>query len=474
MYLTKSPKFDINYLAKIVDIQKFNTHPNPKYTKLKMAVIDGYNCIVSIDMDPGLFVYFPVMCTINPQLLSYLNLYSDTEYNRDSNKSGFFKKNGMVKAIKLGGAVSEGFLLPINEFLSWIQDSVMISEISNLIPDVEFDTVEHHGKSFWVCKKYIVETNIKGSSQKKNKLRDQNLKKFDKLIPKQFNFHYDTILLKKEPDAIQPTDLISITSKWHGSSVIVSRVLCKHPRKLWDKIITWIYKVLGGTLSCYTTPEYYPEYDYIYSSRNVIKNSMVSLDNPNTEKTGFYDVDIWWYGYQYLKPYLDKGMSIYAEIVGFLPNGQFIQKPYDYGCIPPKSEKDYVYGIHYKVMVYRITQTNIDGKVYEYSAKQVQDFCNNIGLTPVIEFYYGVAKNLYPDIELDDNWNINFIEHLSNDERFYMEKKSPDCMNDVPHEGIVIKKEDGVAHAWKLKSFAFVSGEQKSLDNGTGDIENEN
>ena len=39
------------------------------------------------------------------------------------------------------------------------------------------------------------------------------------------------------------------------------------------------------------------------------------------------------------------------------------------------------------------------------------------------------------------------------------------------HEGIVIKKKDGIAHALKLKTFAFMNREQKELDKGIENVE---
>jgi hypothetical protein len=42
-----------------------------------------------------------------------------------------------------------------------------------------------------------------------------------------------------------------------------------------------------------------------------------------------------------------------------------------------------------------------------------------------------------------------------------MEQSSPDCVNNVPHEGIVIKTEKMRSEAWKLKCFAFLQGELK-------------
>jgi len=54
-----------------------------------------------------------------------------------------------------------------------------------------------------------------------------------------------------------------------------------------------------------------------------------------------------------------------------------------------------------------------------------------------------------------------------------MELDSPDCKNKVPHEGIVIKKENMVSEAFKLKSFAFLDKEAKAVDKGESNIEDE-
>ena len=131
-------------------------------------------------------------------------------------------------------------------------------------------------------------------------------------------------------------------------------------------------------------------------------------------------------------------MTIYYEIVGFTKEGAYIQKDYDYGCVP--SDTEYVEGKNYKIYIYRITTTNVDGKVHEWSAREVKIFCENNGLRPVTEYYYGYAKDLYPELNINEHWTENFFEKLAND--FYMEQDSPSCNNKVPHEGLVIKKEN--------------------------------
>ena len=100
MKLQKSKNANINYLAKVVEIKNFTQHPNPEYTKLKVAHVDGFNLIVSVDMQPGLYVYFPAMSEINRSLLSFLSLYRHAELNRNTEKKGFFEDNGRVKSIK--------------------------------------------------------------------------------------------------------------------------------------------------------------------------------------------------------------------------------------------------------------------------------------------------------------------------------------------------------------------------------------
>lgn len=453
MKLTKSKNANVNYLAKIVDIQNFRAHSNPEVTRLKCCTIDGFNIITGIDSQPGLYVYFPTACCINSTLLSYCNLYRHKELNSNSEKTGMFEDNGRVKAIRLKGELSEGFILPIIEFQNYIM-SVTNQEI-DIEVETEFDIVEHEGKTFWVNKKYIPKyTATPGTPGSKGK-KEKTPKGISKIIDGQFRFHYSTILIKKCPHVIQPNDLISITEKIHGTSGISARVLCKQELNWKQKIAEWL------------TGEEFNVYDYLYSSRTVIKNGFY---NKNVTP-GFYGVDVWAEADKIVRPCLQRGMSCYYEIVGFLPNGSYIQKNYDYGCIPPKENESYTPEKHFKVRVYRVTLTNVDGIVHEFSAREVQQWCKQVGLTPVTEYYYGYAKDLYPDLNPSEHWAENFMARLANDKNFNMEMNSPSCNNKVPHEGIVIKIENMKSEAFKLKCFAFLDKEGKELDKGETNIE---
>lgn len=456
MKLIQSKNANVNYLAKIVKIDNFHKHSDPEVTKLKCCCIDGFNIITGIDSEPGLYVYFPTACCINPKFLSYANLYRHGELNVDQTKTGMFDDNGRVKAIRLRGELSEGFIIPIVVLENWVMSTVNVE--LKVEEGTEFDSIEHDGKTFWVNKKYIPKnTRTPGAPGSGNSGKGKQPKRLDKIIENQFRFHYDTVLIKKCPHVLHPNDLISITSKVHGTSGISAYVLCKQELNWKQKIARWL------------TGEEFDKYDYLYSSRSVIKNQYYN----KSVQGGFYGVDIWKYADDIVRPCLSKGMTAYYEIIGFLPNGGYIQKNYDYGCLPPVGDEAYTYGKHFKVQIYRVTITDVSGKVHEFSAREVQLWAQMVGLVPVEQYYYGYAKDLYPDLDPSEHWNENFLSKLANDKNFYMECNSPTCDNKVPHEGIVIKIENMKSEAFKLKCFKFLDGEGKALDKGEVDIESE-
>ena len=447
-------KRDVNYCAKVVQIDVFHKHSDPEVERLKCCTVDGFNIITGIDAEPGLYIYFPVMSQINPELLKYCNLFRHSELNENQEKSGMFDDSGRVRAIKLRGELSEGFILPAIDFENFCVSSVNSSPI--LKAGTEFDTVSHGiGKEFWVCRKYRIKQKTHGHYQKN---RQRVLKLLDKVIPDQFRFHYDTVLIKKAPHVVQPNDLISITEKVHGTSGISAYVQCNRPLKWYEKL----YKKLINR-------SYNPRvYDYLYASRTVVKNRYYN----KSASSGYYGndefreiVD------QALRPYLIKGMTLYYEILGYTKNGGYIQKDYDYGFMEPDNQ--YLLGIHFGVKIYRITLTNVDGNVHEFSAREVQQWCAKNDIPCVNQYYYGFAKDLYPELEITEDWSNQFLEKLADDKRFNMEMNSPTCNNKVPHEGVVIKVENSKSEAFKLKCFKFLNKEQQQLDKGESNIEDE-
>lgn len=353
MKLIKSKNANINYLAKIVEITNFRAHSNPEVTRLKCCTIDGFNIIAGIDSQPGLYVYFPTACCLNPDFIRYSNLYRDKELNNDHEQTGMFENNGRVKAINLKKEISEGFILPVVQLQNYVL-SVTNKELEVSV-GTEFDSVEHEGKSFWINKKYLPKKQQGQANNSQGGKQRHKVKGISKVIDTQFRFHYDTTLIKKCPHVIHPEDLISITEKIHGTSGISAYVLCKQELDWKQMIAKWL------------TGEEFDKYDYIYASRSVIKNQYYN----KTVTPGFYGCDVWAEADKVVRPCLAKGMTAYYEIVGFLPTGSYIQKGYDYGCIPPKEGEPYTHEKHFKVRIYRVTMTNVDGIVHEFSAGEV-------------------------------------------------------------------------------------------------------
>lgn len=185
---------------------------------------------------------------------------------------------------------------------------------------------------------------------------------------------------------------------------------------------------------------------------------------PTRPLTHYYKTDIWGDVANEVYPSLRKGETIYGEIVGYTKEGGAIQSmsrgDYDYGC-QPKEHKFYAY---------RITATNVDGQAFDLSFPQVKERCAQMGVLHVPEYFYGYAKDLYPELDTHHFWQDNFLTKLQED---YLEKKCPMSVNDVWDEGIVIRNESMNLESFKLKSFNFKMDESKQLDSGVMDLETE-
>lgn len=212
MKLTISKNANINYLARIVQVDTF--HPHPNADKLKLCTVEGYIISTGIDSVEGIYVYFPVECVINPKILKYHNLYRKKELNQNPEQSGFFEESGRVKCIKLRGIASEGFIMPINSLISYVNDNVSFDYPIG----TEFDTINDE-LFVW---KYVIKTNISNS-----KLGVKQPKKVLNIVENQFRFHVDTVQLQKAITNINLEDIIQISWKEHGTSGIFCNLLTK-------------------------------------------------------------------------------------------------------------------------------------------------------------------------------------------------------------------------------------------------------
>jgi hypothetical protein len=421
---------NINYCASVVEISKLI--PIEKADKIQIALIHGNSVVVSKDIEIGTKgLFFPLECQLRDNFLSKHNLFRDSTKNVNPEKAGFFEANGRIRAVSLRGQKSEGFFIP----LSGLHEDY--AEITKFDIGTDFDYLGNE----CICRKYAVKVVNKQNTQKQKKA----VNKFSRLVDNQFNLHIDTIQAKKNFHLINPADIISITDKWHGTSAVFANVLTNRKLKWYEKLLLKLGVKIDSV-----------EYGNVYSSRKVIKNKYINEESGE----GFYQSDIWGIVNEELKQILPKGISVYGEIVGFIPgSNKAIQGGYSYGCQINT----------YKFLVYRVTNTTFDGHVTEYSWQQIKDFCAKYGLNHVKEFYYGYAKDLYPHVPLDDNWNDTVLSLLVSDFNLETECKYNKGM---PAEGIVIRKDDLYdCRPMKLKSFAFLQHETKLLDDGADDIE---
>jgi hypothetical protein len=418
-----------NYLAKLVHIEDSQWRPHSNADKLKCVTIDFQNVITGIDAKAGFYVYFPVECQISDAILKHTNSYRDALYNEDKEQKGFFEVKRRVKAIKLRGERSQGYLLPAATVFGVYKHNTTVNELEKL-KDTYFDLIDGE----LICQKY--EIPVKQDSNKQGK----QPKRMSRLVDGQFRHHVSTDNLRKSVNLLKDKDRIAISYKLHGSSVVLSNVMVKKKLNIFLKILKWMKVPIEQT-----------KYDVIASSRKVVRNQYLEDEKRDS---GFYGEDIWMKCKQEHGHKLPKGFSIYGELVGETTTGEQIQKHYDYGTGPKTTE----------LYVYRVTFTNTDGIVYEFNTDQIQTFCERYDFkTPKVYFQGSVSMLKTMEGVKTNEDLVKALEARYNDKDCYM------CTNKVPEEGIVIRRDDSfnTFEAWKLKSAKFLELESKTLDAAT-------
>lgn len=420
-----------NYSAIVTTITNIRPHSNAD--RLACTNLYGNNVIIGKDTkigDVGLF--FPLESQLGFEFAQVNDLIRRKDENGNP-VGGMFGENRRVRAQKFRGENSMGFWCPLS----------YLYKLENINPS-DFDLQEGEEietlAGYEISKKYVVKRKSNDSKSRQGK-KD---KKESRILPDQFKFHFDTAQLGRNLHKIEPESLIALTWKMHGTSAIVSNILCKKELNPLEKFLRWCGINIVDT-----------EYDYVYSSRRVIKNEGKNYQH-------FYDSDIWTLVGETFRGRLHKGETIYYEISGYTPEGQAIQKGFDYGC-----------GVgEYKVYIYRITQTNADGIVTELPWHQVKHRANEIGYETVPEIYYGKAAFAIED-EVKENFGEQFLQEIG--EVYVYDQRSKFCKNNVPEEGVVVRIEngDGIA-CLKYKSFAFYQYESKQLDKDEVDMESQN
>lgn len=514
-FFTSSPEMKPEYCAQVVKIGELKPIEGSDY--LAQVIVSGTSMVVRKDeFKTGDYaIYCKNETALNSDFLSLNNLYEVSEFMRNANREkvmelqeniykynskvvrteedlmhiqelearlkslcGFFNKHGRVKMINLRKVPSFGFLIKLEDLAKWkpqVKDINLSEYILNeeMGIGMDFDTV--CGEKF--IQVYIppIKERPARNSQKREKKRQKKVERFERISKEDFKFHYETQRLNDNIWRIQPTDKVLISSKLHGTSSVYANIPVKVPIKLslYNRFINYSHKKLiqlVDWLSKKVVNNYKIEYGNVYSSRGVIKNQYI---NKNVT-SGFYGTDVWGDINEIIKPYIEKGMTIYGEICGYLTNSnKMIQKGYDYGCKPGENF----------FMPYRITTTNEDGSKHEWEVKEVYDWTVKLisehpelkdRIQPITILYEGTLSDLYPEISIQNHWHENVLEAMKNDKKhFHMEEIEKRCKSSkVPVEGVCIRlTNDPIAECFKLKSNAFFAREKKLIDTNEVDIE---
>ena len=410
-----------------------NVRPHSNADRLQCATIFGDQIIVDLKAREGdIGIYFDSNLCLSDEFLKNNNLYRHKEKNINPEEGGMFEDNGRVKCVRLRGEKSYGFWIPLTS-LNFIGKLA-----SPLSEGYEFNEIA----KVPICKKYVVQR-TPGAPGSRN--RKEKKARVSRLVEGQFRFHEDTDQLAKNIHRIQPNDMIVLSWKMHGTSAITSKCLVNRELNWFERILLKFKIKINTTV-----------YDDVYASRRVVKNEFES------SKQHYYSEDLWSrVSKEQFGECLNEGETIYYEIVGYTGDGGMIQGPFDYKCKPGE----------YKVYVYRITQTNTQGRVIELQWNQVKERCKILNVETVPEIYYGYAKHL---ITLDESnhWQENFLQYLR--DNYVHDQDSIFCDGKLPEEGIVLRKEGYEIEAYKLKNFRFLNFESDQKDKGTEDIEEQN
>ena len=390
-------------------------------------------------------------CSLAKKYPSYSNSFEKKEDNRNPEVKGFFGKHGRVRAVKLRKMPSLGYLVPASSLQEWLEyekGTKLYIDWEKLV-GTEFDYYD----DIFICKKYtsVQERNEKQKTDRVQK-KNEKVVKESKLVENQFKLHKDTPALGKTVSTIYPDDIISITFKKHGSSGCFSNVLTTKKLKWYEKLLIKLGVNVVQTV-----------YGNLFSSRKIIKNKWHDEEqNKKVVQSGYYKVDLWGAVNETLKEYLEEGMTLYGEIVGYLPKcNTYIQKDYDYGCKEGE----------FKFYIYRITTTTPNGSVVEWDMNSIQQWAKQKGLLAVPLYYYGAASQLFKDLNNSPNneeelseWQNQFLQKMKDT---YLEGNDKLCKRAVPDEGVVLRKEGIVLDSKKLKSFKFFEFEGKQLDSAS-------
>jgi hypothetical protein len=375
------------YCGYITNIKNLRPHPNAD--RLDLGECFGNTvCVGRWEYAEGdVIVYFPTDGQLSEEFCMKHDLVRRKDEN--GNPAGGYLEPGKrnIRAINLRGQKSDGLVMPLRclEYTG--------VDMTTLTVGTPITVVNGHE----ICCKYIPRTNVRGDhSRGGNKTR-----KHKEPIAPLFAEHADTEQLAYNLAAFKPGDEIEISLKMHGTSQRTAHlpVLTGYKRTFWDKLL----RRQGA-----------PIYDwgYISGTRRVVLDSydggFYGSNEFREQHSKMFEGKLW------------KGESVYYEVVGFTHTGAPIMASADNKKINDKEfakqygkETVFSYGCRADglptersdVYVYRMTMTNEDGNVVEYTPDFMRYRCEQMGVKCVPVFYRGFIPEIEDRIYVDRNEN---------------------------------------------------------------------
>ena len=369
-----------------------NIRPAENSDFLNACEVFGNTTIIDKTITEDMLVlYLPSDGQISIEFGEKNNLFRKKD-DAGNNIGGFVdpvKRN--ITAIRLRGNRSDGLVLPISCLNYCYTHGDASAELH--AGDIINEMLNGHE----ICCKYIPRTNRRSSNVGGNKTRKKKVN-----IAPLFAEHADTEQLAYNLSAFKPGDEIEITLKMHGTSQRTGYlpVFKGYKRTFKD----WLLRRDGK-----------PIYDwgYVSGTRRTI------LDNYDG---GYYGSNE--FREQHSKTFegkLWKGETVYYEVVGFTHTGapimaegnneklgkDFVKQygkitVFSYGCDPEGESFKHEYadcwdGVNVRefkpqsdIYVYRMTMTNEDGAVVEYTPDFMRYRCEQMGVKTVPVMWKGI------------------------------------------------------------------------------------
>ena len=429
-----------------------NLRPHGNADRLQIATFFGNDTCVGLNTVLGeIGIYFPTDLQLSVEYCDANNLVRKKDEN-GNNIGGYMdpdKRN--VTAVRLRGERSDGLYMPLSslEFTGVNIEDLGVGDTIDIVNGVE------------ICRKYIPRGTKSGSGGQSagNRTRKKKVP-----VAPLFSEHADTEQLAYNLSAFHPGDQIEITLKMHGTSQRTGYLptLKGYKRTLIDRILR-----REGT----------PIYDWGYvtgTRRTVLENYEGGYYGDNEFREQHSKV---------FEGKLHKGETVYYEVVGFTNTGtpimgsssnaklndkDFVKQygdttVFSYGCSP--TGKKILYGVdemgdqfgieqnapQSDMYVYRMTTTNEDGDVVEYTPDFMRYRCEQMGVKTVPVF----DKFIIDETEMNNGgFETAGDVAIYNAERFY---DGPDPVGKTHvREGVVVRIINRPKFAaYKHKNFSF-------------------